>query len=49
MSKPQILVIDDEENIRITLAQALATLPVEVDVAEDGQVALEKIEGGNYD
>jgi CheY-like chemotaxis protein len=38
-----ILIVDDEKNIRLTLAQALETLGVETDSAEDGNEALAKL------
>ena len=44
MKQAHLLIVDDEENIRFTLAQALAALPVEIDTAADGQQALEKVE-----
>lgn len=38
-----ILIVDDEKNIRLTLAQTLETLGVETDSAEDGNEALAKL------
>jgi CheY-like chemotaxis protein len=38
-----ILIVDDEKNIRLTLAQALEPLGVETDSAEDGNEALAKL------
>jgi DNA-binding NtrC family response regulator len=44
MASDRILIVDDDKNIRLTLSQALTTLPAEVETAEDGAVALTKIE-----
>jgi DNA-binding response OmpR family regulator len=44
MDKPHVLIVDDEENIRLTLSQALGTLPAEIDTAANGQEALDKLE-----
>ena len=38
-----ILIVDDEKNIRLTLAQSLETLGMETDSAEDGKEALAKL------
>ena len=38
-----ILIVDDEKNIRLTLAQSLETLGVETDSAEDGKQVLVKL------
>ena len=48
MDQPRILVVDDEENIRFTVSQALASLPVEIDTAVDGQQALNKVAAGKF-
>jgi len=45
----RILVVDDEKNIRVTLAQCLADAGHEVDLAVSGEHALEKLEAGEYD
>jgi CheY-like chemotaxis protein len=43
-----ILIVDDEKNIRLTLAQALETLGVETDSAEDGNEALAKLKEKDF-
>jgi FixJ family two-component response regulator len=45
----RILVVDDDKNIRVTLAQCLADAGHEVDLAVSGEHALEKLEAGDYD
>jgi CheY-like chemotaxis protein len=45
----RILVVDDEEHIRSLLADILLDVGYEVDTAEDGAGALERIDGGTYD
>lgn len=40
----RVLIVDDEKNIRLTLAQALSSVSVEVDTAEDGEQALKKVD-----
>lgn len=40
--RPRVLVVDDEANIRDLLSKTLALAEYEVDVAPDGQVALER-------
>jgi len=39
----RVLIVDDEKNIRLTLSETLASLPVEVDTAENGEQALKKV------
>lgn len=41
--KTPVLIVDDEKNIRLTLSQALETLPLEIDAAVNGEEALEKL------
>jgi len=48
MTDPRILIVDDEKNIRLTLSQALASLPAEVETASDGKEALQKVETGQF-
>ena len=43
MSSPAILIVDDEKNIRLTLASALEALKVPVDTASTGEEALQKL------
>jgi DNA-binding response OmpR family regulator len=47
IAKPT-LVVDDEKNIRLTLAMALEQLETPVDTAASGEEALEKIAAGSY-
>ena len=51
MEKSNILVVDDDELIRLVIGENLAGLGYEVDFAQDGKVALEKISQhpGKYD
>jgi DNA-binding response OmpR family regulator len=44
----RVLIVDDEKNIRLTLSQALSSLAVEVDTAEDGQQALSKVQENGF-
>ncbi|MFB3827059.1 MAG: sigma-54-dependent transcriptional regulator [Bryobacteraceae bacterium] len=48
MSKPRILVIDDDESITSTVARMLRAKGYEVAVANDGEDALEAIRAGGY-
>lgn len=41
--KTPVLIVDDEKNIRLTLSQALETLPLEIDAAVNGEEALDKL------
>jgi DNA-binding NtrC family response regulator len=43
MRDKPVLIVDDEKNIRLTLAQSLETLGMETDSAEDGKEALAKL------
>jgi DNA-binding NtrC family response regulator len=43
MEKPCILIVDDEKNIRLTLARAVKPLQVPVQTAVNGEEALEKL------
>jgi CheY-like chemotaxis protein len=45
----KILVVDDELAIRVLLDAVLRRMHFEVDVAEDGSRALEKLDSGSYD
>jgi len=44
MSGKSVLVVDDEKNIRLTLAQALEPLGLDVETAVNGEEALQKVE-----
>ena len=48
-SKPKILVVDDEENIRFALNRWFEMSGFDVDTAEDGVVAVEKCRAKQYD
>ncbi|HXI12389.1 MAG TPA: response regulator [Thermoanaerobaculia bacterium] len=47
--KRRILVVDDEDSIRILLSRFLARAGFEVDSAEDGAVAIERMQESDYD
>ncbi len=48
-SRPRVLVVDDEPSIRDLLSKMLALVDYHVDVASDGQSALEHMRLGRYD
>ncbi|MEE9127041.1 MAG: sigma-54 dependent transcriptional regulator, partial [Planctomycetota bacterium] len=48
MIKDPILIVDDDDNLRETMADALAALPVEVTTAASGQAALAAIEKRHF-
>ena len=43
-----ILVVDDEESLRLTLKLKLKAAGFDVDVAEDGEAAIEKLKAGKF-
>ncbi|MFC5401432.1 response regulator [Cohnella soli] len=45
----KILIVDDEEILRMLIADTLEDLDVQIDVAEDGKIALEKLGQSEYD
>jgi DNA-binding NtrC family response regulator len=47
--KRPILIVDDEKNIRLTLAQALEALALEADTAVNGEEALVKLRARHFD
>jgi excisionase family DNA binding protein len=47
-SRPRVLVVDDEPSIRDLLSKMLALVDYNVDVASDGQSALEHMRLGSY-
>jgi CheY-like chemotaxis protein len=49
MSKPRLLVVDDEEHIRFALHRWFEACGFEVDLAEDGDIAVGKCKSANYD
>jgi len=48
VKKSRVLVVDDEKNIRLTIAQSLENMTVEVDTAVNGEEALQKIQQDDY-
>ncbi len=48
VKKSRVLVVDDEKNIRLTIAQSLEKLEVEVDDAINGEEALQKVKQDDY-
>jgi CheY-like chemotaxis protein len=48
MSDRPVLIVDDEKNIRLTLALALEKLNLPVDNAVNGEEALKKLAGKSY-
>ena len=49
MGKPRLLVVDDEEYIRFALRRWFENCGFEVDLAEDGDVAVTKCRANAYD
>ena len=49
METKSVLVVDDEKNIRLTVAQSLKPLRLEVETASGGEEALGKLEEKSYD
>jgi CheY-like chemotaxis protein len=45
----RILIVDDEEILRMLIADTLEDLDVQIDIAEDGRIALEKLSLVDYD
>jgi DNA-binding response OmpR family regulator len=45
----KILVVDDEESLRLTMKLKLKAAGFDVDVAEDGEAAIEKLKGQKFD
>ncbi|GBE05833.1 MAG TPA: response regulator [Nitrospirae bacterium] len=48
MDKPKILVIDDEQTVRQLLKQTLEAKKYDVETAEDGKIAIEKIKSNFF-
>jgi len=48
-ARPRVLVVDDEEGIRELLSKTLALAEYEVDLAPDGQLALDRMRLISYD
>ena len=49
MSNNSILIVDDATNIRMTMAEALEPLKLEIDTSADGEDALSKLKRKKYD
>ncbi|MCX8012311.1 MAG: response regulator [Desulfobacterota bacterium] len=49
MEQKKILIVDDKHTIRFLIAEALKPLGHEIDIAENGEIALQKISEINYD
>ena len=49
MARKPILIVDDEKNIRLTLAQSLEPLGFEIDTAVNGEEALEKVKNADFE
>jgi excisionase family DNA binding protein len=47
--RPRILVVDDEASIRELLSKTLALAEYDVDTAQDGRAAVERLRLGHYD
>jgi excisionase family DNA binding protein len=47
--RSRVLVVDDESSIRELLQKTLALAEYDVDIAQDGRAALERLRLGNYD
>ena len=45
----KILIVDDEEILRMLIADTLEDLDAQIEVAEDGRIALEKLSQTEYD
>jgi FixJ family two-component response regulator len=48
MKAKPVLIVDDEQNIRLTLSQSLTALGLETDTAVNGEEALRKVEGRDF-
>ena len=48
-SRPRLLVVDDEENIRSALTRWFGAKGFDVDTAEDGHIAVDKCRSSRYD
>jgi excisionase family DNA binding protein len=47
--RPRILVVDDEEAVRDLIARSLSGAEYDVDTAEDGATAVERLQSNDYD
>ncbi|MBH5318576.1 response regulator [Paenibacillus sp. GSMTC-2017] len=45
----KVLIVDDDEILRMLIADTLEDLDVQIDTAEDGRIALEKLSTTSYD
>ncbi|MFO7890031.1 MAG: response regulator, partial [bacterium] len=48
MEQKNVLIVDDEKNIRLTLSQAIDSIGMNADSAMNGEEALEKIKKEEY-
>ena len=48
MARKPILIVDDEKNIRLTLAQSLEPLGLEIETAVNGEEALERVRSRDF-
>jgi DNA-binding response OmpR family regulator len=48
MEKNQILIVDDEKNIRLTMSQSLEHLEIPIQTAVNGEEALQKLRDGQF-
>lgn len=49
MGKPRLLIVDDEENVRSALQRWFELAGYEVELAEDGVIAVEKARESDFD
>ena len=47
--RPRILVVDDEESVRDLIARSLSSAEYDVDTAEDGATAVDRLQNNDYD
>jgi CheY-like chemotaxis protein len=45
----KILIVDDEEILRMLISDTLEDLDVQIEIAEDGRIALDKLNKSDYD
>ncbi|MBI5360269.1 MAG: response regulator [Planctomycetes bacterium] len=48
MKSDAVLIVDDEKNIRLTMAEALESLGLEIDTAADGEEAVSKLKAKRF-
>ena len=47
--KKLVLIVDEAESVRFIISETLRPFGYEIDTAENGEAALQKIESKNYD